>query len=253
MSERVLFVHGAAGDARIWQPVIAALDRGLQGTALTLTYFGSEPWPDDGRNFGTAIHTADIQAAARAAEGPVHLVSWSYGVHPAIAAVLDQPELFASALFFEGALPHYFRNKAQRTAYFQSWQELFSPVVAAIEDGGGKAGIEALLGKAASFMSAERIAIYRENAAMMPLLFGKGQEPAPIGPTELATIALPCCVALGADTHPTFALPTRALATAIPGAKLLEIAKAHHFMPEFEPVRFAQLVSDWVNGISAGG
>lgn len=251
MSKTVLFVHGAAGDARIWQPVIAVLPDGMRGIALTLTYFGNAPWPDDGGNFGTAIHADDILAAAHAADGPVHLVSWSYGVHPSIAAVLDQPNLFASSLFFEGALPHYFKRKSDRAAYFQSWQELFNPVIKAIEAGGGEAGIEALLGKAVRYMTPERIAIYRENAAMMPLLFGKGQDPAPIGPDELATITVPCCVALGADTHPTFAMPTRALAEAIPAAKLVEVAKAHHFMPEFEPARFAQMVAEWVQEVSS--
>ena len=251
MNQKLVFVHGAAGDARIWQPVIDALPEGMQASALTLTYFGDRPWPDDGRNFGTQVHAADIVAAAREADGPVHLVSWSYGVHPAIAAVLAEPGLFASSFFFEAALPHYFRDKAQRLAYAQNWQGLFRPVVDAIEREGGKAGIEALLGKAVRFLAPDRIAIYRENAAMMPLLFGKGQDPAPIGPDELASIVVPCCVGMGADTHPTFAMPSRALAEAIPGAKLVEIADTHHFMPEFAPDRFARMVAEWVQQVTA--
>ena len=116
MSGPILFVHGAAGDARIWQPVIDALPDGLEAHALTLRYFGGQPWPDDGGAFGTDVHAADIVAAARAIGQRANLVCWSYGVHPGLAALLDAPELFASAFFYEAALPHYITRADDRRA-----------------------------------------------------------------------------------------------------------------------------------------
>ena len=246
MSETVLFVHGAAGDARIWSPVIDALPKGIDGRALTLTYFGDAPWPDDGRNFGTQVHAADITAAARETGQPVHVVSWSYGVHPTLAALLDAPDLFSSALFYEAALPHYIERDAERRDYLKAWHALFGPVAKATRQSGAEAGLAALLGEAAQYIRPERLAIYRENARMMPLLFGGGQEPAAITPAELAVNSTPCCAALGKDTDPTFAIPTRALATAIPGAVLEELPGANHFLPELDPGRFAGLVEGWI-------
>lgn len=252
MSAAVLFVHGAAGDARIWAPVIAALPDGMEGHALTLTYFGAATWPDDGANFGTDVHARDILAAAEQLGRPVHLVAWSYGVHPALAAVLRRPDLFASAFFYEAALPHYIAGAEERRAYSTSYAEVFGPVSDTLATEGAEASVAALVGPAFGMLSPERRAIYLSNARMMKLLMGGGRPPAKITPRELAMIALPCCAAMGTDTPPVFALPTRALAMAIPDATLREVPGADHFLPETDPARFAGLVASWVTEGQAG-
>lgn len=250
----ILFIHGAAGDSRVWAPVIAALPAGLAGIAPTLTYFGKDEWPDDGRGFGTEIHCRDIIRAARMAGHAVHLVCWSYAVHPGLAALLEAPELFASALFYEAGLPHYISSASERKAFSESAADLFGPVGRALAEHGPEASVEALVGpKAFARLPAERQAIYLSNARMMPLLMGGGRPPAMITPRELATIATPCCAALGLETQPAFAIPTRALAAAIPGAVLEEVAGADHFLPETDPGGFAALVRDWVASVSRDG
>lgn len=250
-AQLLLFIHGAAGDSRVWDPVVAALPSGLAAIAPTLTYFGPGEWPDDGSGFGTEVHCRDIVAAARGAGRPVHLVCWSYGVHPGLAALLEAPELFASAFFYEAGLPHYIASAKERAAFAESADAIFGPVGRALAEQGPEASVEALVGKEAfTRLPAERRALYLSNARMMPLLMGKGRPPALITPRELAGIGTPCCAALGADTQAAFAIPTRALAAAIPGAVLTEVAAANHFLPETEPARFAGLVGDWVVKIS---
>lgn len=247
MSGTVLFIHGAAGEARIWDPVIAALPIGLAGRATTLTYFGNAEWPDDGRGFGTDAHRQDIITAARAAGHPVHLVCWSYGIHPGLAALLAAPDLFASAFFYEAGLPHYISGAKDRAAFGASAAAVYGPVNAALAEHGPEAGVEALVGKETfAGLPADRRALYLSNARMMPLLMGAGQPPAMITPRELANIATPCCAAHGADTFDAFAIPTRALAKAIPGAELLLVPGADHFLPETDAARFAQLVGNWI-------
>jgi pimeloyl-ACP methyl ester carboxylesterase len=249
MSEIVLFVHGAAGDARIWQPVIDALPEGVEGRALTLTYFGSESWPDAGEQFGTEIHAQDIIRAARDAGQPVHLVCWSYGVHPGLAALLDARERFASALFYEAAMPHYIATPEGRRAFGEAFAQTFGPISRAVSEIGPQAGVTALIGPGFPMLPEERRAIYLSNAPMMPLLFGGGLPPRKITPRELETIALPCCAALGSATQDVFALSTKALAEAIPGARLEVVEGKDHFLPETEPARFAALVADWVRAL----
>lgn len=247
MTGPVLFVHGAAGDARIWTPVIAALPAGITGEALTLTYFGAEAWPDDGRDFGTEVHCRDILRAARDAGGKVHLVCWSYGIHPGLAALLDTPGLFASAFFYEAGLPHYISGTKERAAFGQSASEVYGPVNRALAEHGPDAGVAALVGvERFAQLPEDRRALYLSNARMMPLLMGGGRPPALITPRELAKIATRCCAAYGADTPPAFAIPTRALAAAIPGAVNREVPRADHFLPETDPARFAALVADWI-------
>lgn len=248
MSEIVLFVHGAAGDARIWRPVIDALPQGLVGRAMTLTYFGPDAWPDSGEQFGTETHAADILAAARHAGKPVHLVCWSYGVHPGLAAILDAPELFASALFYEAVMPHYFATPEGRRAFGEAFARTFGPIGRAVTEIGPQAGVTALIGPQFPMLAEERRAIYLSNARMMSLLFGKSRPPRKITPSQLAQISLPCCAALGSDTQDVFSLSTRALAAAIRGARLEVIEGENHFMPETGPKRFAQLVAEWVLG-----
>lgn len=248
MNGTALFVHGAAGDARVWTPVIAALPAGLAGRALTLTYFGQADWPDDGSGFGTEVHCRDIAAAAREAGEPVHLVCWSYGVHPGLAALLETPGLFASAFFYEAGLPHYISGARDRAAFGQSAAAVFGPVGQALADQGPEASVETLVGREIfARLPADRRALYLSNARMMPLLMGGGRPPALITPRELATIATPCCAAYGADTQDAFAIPTRALAAAIPGAELKEVPGADHFLPETDAARFAALVGDWAS------
>ena len=246
MSRIVLFVHGAAGDARVWQPVIDALPAGIEGRALTLTYFGAEPWPDAGEQFGTEVHAYDIVRAARAAGLPVHLVCWSYGCHPGIAALLDAPELFASAFFYEAAMPHYIASAEGRRAFGESFAATFGPVARAVAENGPRAGVTTLIGPHFPMLREERRAIYLANAPMMPLLFGAGLPPRKITPRDLVQIAPPCCAALGSETQDVFALSTRALAEAITDATLLEVEGEDHFLPETNPVRFSGLVADWV-------
>lgn len=249
-THQVLFVHGAAGDARIWEPVISCLPQELEGRAVTLTYFGTEEWPDNGRNFGTEIHRDDILQAAGETDRPVHLVCWSYAVHVGLAALLEEPGLFASALFYEGARPHYIVNEADLRDFTESAAEIFGPLAAAIEKEGPEATIPTLFGHRYPAMPAHRKAIYLSNARMMPLLFS-GKPPAKITPADLARIAVPCCAAIGSETQAAFAISTAALANAIAGAKIVRVEGADHFLPETGAERFAQLVAEWVLGVAS--
>ncbi len=246
MTRRVLFVHGAAGDARIWQQVIEALPDTIAGHALTLSYFGDAPWPDDGEGFGTELHARDILRTAADIGEPVHLVCWSYGVHPGLAAMLHEPALFASGLFYEAAMPHYIATPEGRRAFAESFAQVFGPVRQAIETIGPKAGVTALIGPHFGNLPEDRRAIYLSNAGMMPLLFSPTLPSRRITPRDLATINAPCCAMLGNRTQDVFALSTRALAQALPHGKLAEVKDADHFLPETDPARFAGLVAEWV-------
>lgn len=242
----LLFVHGAAGDARVWQPVLDALPPHLRASALTLTYFGDRPWPDEGAGFGTEWHARDILAAARALGEPVHLVCWSYGVHPGLAAMLDEPGHFASAFFYEAAMPHYIATAEGRRAFGEGFARFFGPVTSALEESGPEEAVRALLGPHERALAGGRRTIYLSNAAMMPLLFKPALAPRRIMPAQLAQIAQPCCAALGGKTAEVFSLSTRALAAALPAGELLVVEGADHFLPETDPLRFAALVADWV-------
>jgi pimeloyl-ACP methyl ester carboxylesterase len=246
-ADNILMVHGAAGDARIWQPVIANLPEGLDAHAITLTYFGPASWPDDGRRFGIGLHKDDIIAAARQAGSPVHLVCWSYAVQAGLAALLAEPALFRSAILYEGARPFHIVDEAERSAFARSSEAIFGTLAEVLQAEGEAATIPALFGNQYEKLSEERRAIYLSNARMMPLLFSS-KDPGKITREELATIAIPCCCAMGTESQPVFTVATRALADALPQGHLEIVDGADHFLPETGPARFAKLVAEWVTG-----
>jgi hypothetical protein len=47
--EPVVFVHGAVGDLRAWEPVREEIALKHRFIAYTQRYFGTDPWRDDGK------------------------------------------------------------------------------------------------------------------------------------------------------------------------------------------------------------
>src|SRR5437667_10486634 len=48
--EAMVFVHGAPSDLSSWEPVREGIASKYRFLAYTQRYFGTEPWPDDGKN-----------------------------------------------------------------------------------------------------------------------------------------------------------------------------------------------------------
>ncbi|RVQ68732.1 alpha/beta hydrolase [Croceicoccus ponticola] len=253
MVPRILFVHGAAADARLWQPVIAALPADWQAEAITLTYFGEEAWPDDGGGFGTLLHAREVCEMAALMGGDVHVVGWSYSVHVVLQALLDAPALFASALLYEAALGQYVIDDAEREAFNKDAGSVFGAVGAVLAKDGTQAAVRQLVGSAFTALAPSRQAMYLANHRMMPLLMGAGEPPSKIGPDLLAKIETPVLVAMGADTRPAFAIPSRALASALPQGELDVITGADHFLPETCPPLFAAVVEEWIERQAQSG
>jgi hypothetical protein len=59
--EAMVFVHGAPSDLSHWEPVREGIASMYRFLAYTQRYFGTAPWPDDGKNF--SISPACLRAA----------------------------------------------------------------------------------------------------------------------------------------------------------------------------------------------
>lgn len=249
---RILFVHGAAADARLWAPVIAALPAMWDAQAITLSYFGDAPWPDNGAGFGISLHSREVRQMAAEMGGDVHVVAWSYSVHVALQAMLDAPDLFSSALLYEAALGQYITSDAEQEAFAKDANSLFGAVGAKLAKEGEEASVRQLVGTGFAALPPDRQAMYLSNARMMPLLMGGGEAPTKIGPAELARVEMPCRVAMGGNTRAAFAIPSKALATGLPRGELDVVAGADHFLPEKNPGLFAAVVEEWIMESSRG-
>lgn len=252
VSPRLIFVHGAAADARLWSPVIDKLPPEWDAQAITLTYFGKTEWPDDGSQFGTRLHAQELRHMAAEMGGDVDIVCWSYSVHVGLQALLDAPGLFRSALFYEAALPHYLSEENEREVFGKDFGSCFGAVGAKLEKEGNEAAVRQLVGSGFGSLPQDRQDMYLSNARMMPLLMGGGEAPTKIGPEELARIETPTLVAMGGKTRPCFELPSRALASHLPNATLDIVANADHFLPETNAELFAAVVEEWIDGEASG-
>jgi hypothetical protein len=58
--EPIVFVHGAFSDLRVWEPIREEVAKRYRFIAYTQRYFGTDPWPDDGKNFNVATHVDDL-------------------------------------------------------------------------------------------------------------------------------------------------------------------------------------------------
>ena len=76
----VVLVHGSNADHRIWAPHARLIGPDVHFLAPTQRYFGTLPWPDDGKHFSIPTHAEDLADFVRAQRlEPVSLVGWSYG------------------------------------------------------------------------------------------------------------------------------------------------------------------------------
>lgn len=100
--EAMVFVHGAPSDLRDWEPVREGIASRYRFLAYTQRYFGTAPWPDDGKNFSIQTLADDLTKFITSLNaGPVHLVSWSYGGLIAMSTALENPKLVRSLILYE--------------------------------------------------------------------------------------------------------------------------------------------------------
>lgn len=248
---RLILLHGAPGDGRQWQPVLAALNTDIEVICPTLRWFGPESWPDDGSRFGTRSHTEQLIALLEKADTPAAVAAWSYSTHVVLNTLIERPDLIASAFLYEPGLHTYLRDEASRAAFDADARAAFGPVVEALQSAGPERAVAALIDASGgdgcfARMPEERRRLYLASARIMPLLLGGGEPPAPIGADQLSRIARPVTVGCGSATRALFAIASTAVADAIPGATLRMVDGADHMLPEKEPAVFAALLADWL-------
>ena len=131
--EPAVFVHGAPSDLRSWEPVREEVAKKYRFIAYTQRYFGTEPWPDDGKNFSIPTLADDLATFITSFNArPVHLVSWSFGGLVAMQAAVKNPTLVRSLILYEpnviSVLP---AESAEGKAAREDRSKMFAPAIAA--------------------------------------------------------------------------------------------------------------------------
>jgi pimeloyl-ACP methyl ester carboxylesterase len=244
--EPMVFVHGAPGDLRAWEPIREGIASKYRFIAYNQRYFGTEPWPDDGKNFSIPTLADDLATFITSFNaGRVHLVSWSFGGLVAMQAAVKNPSLVRSLILYEpsviSVLP---AESSEGKAAREDRSKMFAPVIAATK--GGDAVQAAKLLREAVFQlgpggfDREPQAVQTrvlDNARTMPLIFGAPAPPA-ITCDMLKNFPQPTLVMHGEKTQVSFVLISEAISKCIPGAQMVVLQNVNHDGPSRDPAAF---------------
>ena len=253
--EPAVFVHGAPSDLRSWEPVREEVAKKYRFIAYTQRYFGTEPWPDDGKNFSIPTLADDLATFIMSFNtGPVHLVSWSFGGLVAMQAAVKNPSLVRSLILYEpnviSVLP---ADSAEGRAAREERSKMLAPVIAAMKGGdavqAAKLAREAWLQLGPGGFDREPQTVQTrvlDNARTMLLIFGAPAPPA-ITCDMLKNFPRPTLVMRGEKTQVSNVLISEAISKCIPGAQLVVLQNVNHDGPSRDPAAFTGAIFEFLS------
>jgi pimeloyl-ACP methyl ester carboxylesterase len=141
----VVFVHGAITDRRVWEGQREAVTAHNRFIALTMRYFGTDPWPDAGANYSMKTHTDDLVAFIQNLNaGPVDLIGWSYSGPIALLVAVQHPELVRSLFLDEPSTLALVTDQAELKAATQDRTTMTGPAAAAVKAGDTAGAVKSL-------------------------------------------------------------------------------------------------------------
>jgi pimeloyl-ACP methyl ester carboxylesterase len=249
---RILFVHGAWADHRIWCGAWKPVSCSFEFLAVTQRHFGLDHWHDD-KPFSRRVHTEDLLVVLGELKGPVHLVGWSYAGGVLLRAAASAPSLVHSLTIYEPS----FESEAPpqsgqlRDARDVFWKEL-KPAYELAESGELAAAMRlgceivfCLGNEGFSSLHEDYQRIFLDNChTILPDLYAEAA--APLTSAELAGIHCPVLILCGERTHEQYRLMARSTLLSIDNACLSEFPGVGHGGPIQRPDLLAEAVIEFV-------
>ena len=243
----LLFIHGMCGNAMVWAGQVDRLaDRfscvSYDRRGHTRSGAGGEPE-------SVATHAADAAALIEALglDRPV-VVGSSGGARIAVELARTRPDLLAGAVFSE---PPIFSLEPAAGPEFLA--EVAAVVGPAAETGGPSAAVDAFFRLACpglwSQLDETAKDRYRANAPMMFAEFSS--PPYQFGVEDAASIALPCLVVAGTESHAALRAIATTLARALPDTRFVELEGSGHVTYAEKPDDFARAVAAFATEITS--
>jgi pimeloyl-ACP methyl ester carboxylesterase len=248
----VVFVHGALSDLRFWEPQRQAVASKYRFIAYTYRYHGTEPWPDEGKNYSGATHLADLVAFLKGLKAaPVDLVGLSYGGSLAAQVAANHPELLRSLTLAEPGLFSLIVEKPEAKpaldAFSKGFQEVATVLKAGDPEGALRKFYALVIGtdpEAFDKLPAPARLMFEENSRTLPLLFS-GELP-PVTCDALSKVTLPTLVVEGERTPVFFSEVDKAVVACIPGSRLVKIPGASHTMSAENAAAFNEALLEFL-------
>jgi pimeloyl-ACP methyl ester carboxylesterase len=227
------------------------LSRAYNLIVPSLRHFFPDTWDGKAATYTIAQHTADVIAFIEGLKlGPVHLMGHSRGGHIAFRVAEQRPDLIKRLILAEpgGELdatlqPPGTPPSAERTDSIVAAARVIREGDA---DGGLKIFVDRIYGAGAwDKRPAASKQMRRDNA--MTLVGQLTEERRPFSRASAEGLKKPTLLIGGAETKGLLPVVLKALAGAIPGARAEIIPMASHNMFEQAPVRFSQLVTEFLD------
>lgn len=240
----VLFVHGALGDLRFWEPQRQTLAGRHRFIAYTYRYHGTAPWSDEGTNYNAATHAADLAAFVTGLKaGPVHLVGLSYGGLLAAMIAAENSQLLRSLTLAEPALFSLLADKPEAKPTLDAFNKEVQEIAGLAQSGNRPAALTAFY----TLVTGERVTgfdqlpepvrqLFGDNGRTLPLLLGVPLPP--LSCDALRAVKVPTLVIEGARTPAVFSQIDKAVLSCIAGSRLVTIPDASHPMSAQNPAAF---------------
>ena len=227
----VLFIPGSYSTHAAWRPIQKLLSQPCRFIGTSLCGYGSTPETRTRDDDGIAHEVRVIEAAARRAGGPVHLVGHSFGGTVALAAALSGSVNVASLTLFE-ANPLALLRRSMAALYRGALEtsHVFAAAVAAGDPDAPGLIIDFWGGDQTFAMMPESVRSYcRESAPANVLDWGTdfGFDPS----TEaIAALDLPVLLVRGALANPAMVAMTDLLQQLLPRSRPKIVESAGHFL-----------------------
>jgi pimeloyl-ACP methyl ester carboxylesterase len=224
---KVVLLHSALGDSRLWRRQIEALEPQHDVVALDLPGWGTEPLPE--LPFSFVDHVA--------AHLPAALVGNSFGGAIALRTALAYPDRVSRLVLVDSGLPAW--------DWTEELREHFAREEAAFDAGDLEAATELNL---QFWVAPEHHDEVRPQQRLAFELQSAHEEPEVRWPEmpALSTLELPVLVVVGEEDKPDFVKIAEHLAAEIPGAELVTVPRAGHLLGLDRPEALNELLLEFL-------
>jgi 3-oxoadipate enol-lactonase len=224
---RVVLVHSALGDSRLWRRQVVALEGAFDVVTPDLPGWGMTPMPSEPFSFVDTV-TAHL---------PGMLVGNSFGGAIALRTALAHPELVRRLVLIGAGMPDW--------QWTEEMREYFGREQAAVEAGDLDAATEVNLD---FWVAPEHRDEVRPQQGRALELQTAHPEPELVWPElgALADLKMPTLVVVGDQDKADFRAIAEHLATGIPGAELAVVEGAGHLVGVDRPDELNALLLDFL-------
>ncbi len=253
LGQPLIFVHGAMGDWRAWEPQWNAFTDHFDCISYSRRYSYPNPNPLNSRQYNALVDAEDLEGLMNALDwDQAILVGSSYGGFSALAMALRVPHRVKAVVAVEAPMMGYALQKEELAEIAQTFKKTIAdPAREAFENGDDAAGVALLtsgiIGKKPSDIPTDVLNRRMQNAKAARGLALSDDEFPMLAPEALAALSMPVLLLSGQDTAPIHAAIFEAVAQAMPNAISKKVPGAGHSVSQQAPDVFNKLVLSFLN------